>query len=213
MGSEMCIRDRMCTNSGQSCNAATRMFVPQDLMDEAAGIAKESMERVVVGDPTGDGTIIGPVVSEVQWNKIQDLIQAGIDEGATLVTGGTGRPDGLEHGYFIKPTLFANVTNEMRIAQEEIFGPVLVLIGYDGDDDAVRLANETLYGLSGYVSGSTDRAISVAKRIRSGNVHVNGAGPDFDAPFGGYKQSGNGREWGVHGFEEFLETKAIMGAG
>ena len=203
----------MCTNSGQSCNAATRMFVPQDLMDEAAGIAKESMERVVVGDPTGDGTIIGPVVSEVQWNKIQDLIQAGIDEGATLVTGGTGRPDGLEHGYFIKPTLFANVTNEMRIAQEEIFGPVLVLIGYDGDDDAVRLANETLYGLSGYVSGSTDRAISVAKRIRSGNVHVNGAGPDFDAPFGGYKQSGNGREWGVHGFEEFLETKAIMGAG
>ena len=124
------------------------MFVPQDLMDEAAGIAKESMERVVVGDPTGDGTIIGPVVSEVQWNKIQDLIQAGIDEGATLVTGGTGRPDGLEHGYFIKPTLFANVTNEMRIAQEEIFGPVLVLIGYDGDDDAVRLANETLYGLS-----------------------------------------------------------------
>ncbi len=203
----------MCTNSGQSCNAATRMFVPQDLMDEAAGIAKESKERVVVGDPTGDGTIIGPVVSEVQWNKIQDLIQAGIDEGATLVTGGTGRPDGLEHGYFIKPTLFANVTNEMRIAQEEIFGPVLVLIGYDGDDDAVRLANETLYGLSGYVSGSTDRAISVAKRIRSGNVHVNGAGPDFDAPFGGYKQSGNGREWGVHGFEEFLETKAIMGAG
>ena len=170
------------------------------------------MESVAVGDPVGDGTIIGPVVSEVQWNKIQALIEAGIEEGATLVTGGTGRPEGLESGYFVRPTLFTNVTNDMRIAQEEIFGPVLVMIGYEDDDDAVRMANETPYGLSGYVSGSQDRAMSVARRIRSGNVHVNGAGPDFNAPFGGYKQSGNGREWGQHGFEEFLETKAIMGA-
>jgi aldehyde dehydrogenase (NAD+) len=202
----------MCTNSGQSCNAATRMFVPLDRMEEASQIAKSSMESVSVGDPTVPGTTIGPVVSETQWNKIQDLIQAGIDEGATLVTGGTGRPEGLESGYFVKPTLFANVTNDMRIATEEVFGPVLVIIGYENDDDAVRLANETVYGLSGYVSGSAERAMSVARRIRSGNVHVNGAGPDFNAPFGGYKQSGNGREWGQHGLEEFLETKAIMGA-
>lgn len=202
----------MCTNSGQSCNAATRMFVPFDRMEEAAAIAKGSMESVSVGEPSSDGTIIGPVVSEVQWNKIQALIEAGIEEGATLVTGGTGRPEGLESGYFVRPTLFMNVTNDMQIAREEIFGPVLVMIGYEDDDDAVRMANETPYGLSGYVSGSQERAMSVAKRIRSGNVHVNGAGPDFNAPFGGYKQSGNGREWGVHGLEEFLEIKAIMGA-
>ena len=188
------------------------MFVPLNRMDEASEIAKSSMESVSVGDPATPGTTIGPVVSEIQWNKIQDLIQAGIDEGATLVTGGTGRPEGLESGYFVKPTLFANVTNDMRIATEEVFGPVLVIIGYENDDDAVRLANETVYGLSGYVSGSPERAMSVARRIRSGNVHVNGAGPDFNAPFGGYKQSGNGREWGQHGLEEFLETKAIMGA-
>jgi aldehyde dehydrogenase (NAD+) len=202
----------MCTNSGQSCNAATRMLVPMAKMEEATAVAKAAMESVVVGPPDGEGTVIGPVVSEVQWNKIQDLIQAGIDEGATLVTGGTGRPDGLESGYFIKPTLFANVTNDMRIAQEEIFGPVLVLIGYEDDDDAVRIANDTVYGLAGYISGSHDRAMDVARRIRTGNMHVNGAGPDFQAPFGGYKQSGNGREWGRHGLEEFLETKAIMGA-
>ncbi len=201
----------MCMNSGQSCNAATRMLVPNSKMDEAAAIAAAAMESVVVGDPTSDGTVIGPVVSETQWNKIQGLIQAGIDEGATLVTGGTGRPDGLDHGYFVKPTLFANVTNNMQIAREEIFGPVLVMIGYEDDDDAVRIANETVYGLSGYVSGSQDRAVSVARRIRTGNMHVNGAGPDFNAPFGGYKQSGNGREWGSHGLEEFLETKAILG--
>ncbi|MEM9038161.1 MAG: aldehyde dehydrogenase family protein [Actinomycetota bacterium] len=203
----------MCTNSGQSCNAATRMLVPSSKMDEAAAIAKAAMESVVVGDPDGDGTVIGPVVSEAQWNKIQGLIQAGIDEGATLVTGGTGRPDGLDSGYYVKPTLFADVTNDMRIAQEEIFGPVLVMIGYEDDEDAVRIANDTVYGLAGYISGSQDRAVGIARRIRTGNMHVNGAGPDFNAPFGGYKQSGNGREWGRHGLEEFLETKAILGAG
>jgi aldehyde dehydrogenase (NAD+) len=203
----------MCTNSGQSCNAGTRMLVPAARMDEAIAAAKQAMENVVVGPPTSDGTMIGPVVSETQWNKIQDLIQAGIDEGATLVTGGVGRPDGLDSGYYVKPTLFANVTNDMRIAQEEIFGPVLTLIGYEDDDDAVRIANDTVYGLSGYISGSPERAMQIARRIRTGNMHVNGAGPDFQAPFGGYKQSGNGREWGRLGLEEFMEAKAIMGAG
>ncbi|MEM7339926.1 MAG: aldehyde dehydrogenase family protein [Actinomycetota bacterium] len=203
----------MCTNSGQSCNAGTRMLVPAAQMDEAIAAAGEAMSAVVVGPPDGDGTMIGPVVSEAQWNKIQDLIHVGIDEGATLVTGGPGRPDGLESGYYVKPTLFANVTNDMRIAQEEIFGPVLVLIGYEDEDDAVRIANDTVYGLAGYVSGSPERAVEVARRIRTGNMHVNGAGPDFNAPFGGYKQSGNGREWGQHGLEEFLEAKAILGAG
>jgi aldehyde dehydrogenase (NAD+) len=202
----------MCSNSGQSCNAGTRMLIPNSKMDEAIAAGKAAMESVVVGPPGGDGTVIGPVVSEVQWNKIQELIQAGIDEGATLVTGGTGRPDGLDAGYYVKPTLFANVTNDMRIAQEEIFGPVLVMIGYEDDDDAVRIANDTVYGLAGYISGSQDRALGVARRIRTGAMHVNGAGPDFKAPFGGYKQSGNGREWGRHGIEEFLETKAILGA-
>ncbi len=202
----------MCMNSGQSCNAGTRMLVPRSKMAEAAEIARRSMEAVAVGPPSSDGTTIGPVVSEAQWNKIQGLIQAGIDEGATLATGGTGRPEGLETGYYVKPTLFTDVTNDMRIAREEIFGPVLVMIGYEDDDDAVRIANDSPYGLAGYVSGSPERAIDVARRIRTGNMHVNGAGPDFNAPFGGFKQSGNGREWGRHGLEEFLETKAILGA-
>ena len=147
----------------------------------------------------------------MQWNKIQGLIQAGIDEGAELVCGGLGRPDGLEKGYYVRPTLFANVTNDMQIAQEEIFGPVLVLIGYEDDDEAISIANDTVYGLAGYISGSHDRAVQIARRIRTGNMHVNGAGPDFNAPFGGYKQSGNGREWGTHGLEEFMEVKAILG--
>ncbi len=201
----------MCMNSGQSCNAGTRMLVPNSQMEEAKAIAKASMEAVSVGDPTSDGTTIGPVVSEAQWNKIQALIQAGIDEGAELVCGGLGRPDGLEKGYYVRPTLFANVTNDMQIAQEEIFGPVLSLIGYEDDQEAISIANDTVYGLSGYISGSHERAVEIARQIRTGNMHVNGAGPDFNAPFGGYKQSGNGREWGTHGLEEFLEVKAILG--
>ena len=153
-----------------------------------------------------------PVVSEVQFNKIQDLIQKGIDEGAKLETGGTGRPEGLNAGYYVKPTVFSHVTNDMTIAQEEIFGPVLAMIGYEDDDDAVRIANDTVYGLSGYISSEDpERAVKIARLIRTGNVHVNGAPPDQSAPFGGYKQSGNGREWGRFGFEEFLETKAILG--
>ena len=202
----------MCTNSGQSCNAPTRMLVPQSRMDEAADIAKTAASQVKVGDPNAPDTTIGPVVSAVQFEKIQNLIQAGIDEGAKLEIGGTGRPDGLNAGYYVKPTVFSHVTNDMTIAREEIFGPVLSLIGYENDDDAVNIANDTVYGLSGYVSsGDTERALNVARRIRTGNVHINGAGPDQQMPFGGYKQSGNGREWGRYGFEEFLETKAIIG--
>jgi len=201
----------MCMNSGQSCNAPTRMLVPNARMDEAAAIAKAAAEQVKVGDPAAEGTVIGPVVSAVQFEKIQNLIQKGIDEGAKLEIGGTGRPEGLNAGYYVKPTVFSHVTNDMTIAQEEIFGPVLSLIGYEDDEDAVRIANDTLYGLSGYISGDPERAKKIARLIRTGNVHLNGAPVDNNAPFGGYKQSGNGREWGQHGFEEFLETKAIMG--
>ena len=202
----------MCMNSGQSCNAPTRMLVPMQRMDEAAAIAKAAADKVRVGDPSAEGTTIGPVVSEVQFNKIQRLIEKGIEEGAKLETGGPGRPDGLNQGYYVKPTVFSHVTNDMTIAREEIFGPVLSLIGYQDDEDAVRIANDTVYGLSGYISsGNPERAKAVARRIRTGNVHLNGASVDNKAPFGGYKQSGNGREWGTHGFEEFLEVKAIMG--
>ena len=202
----------MCMNSGQSCNAPTRMLVPMSRMDEAAAIAKAAAENVRVGAPDAEGTTIGPVVSEVQFNKIQGLIEKGIEEGAQLETGGPGRPDGLNQGYYVKPTVFSHVTNDMTIAREEIFGPVLSLIGYQDDEDAVRIANDTVYGLSGYISsGDPERAKALARRIRTGNVHLNGASVDNKAPFGGYKQSGNGREWGALGFEEFLEVKAIMG--
>jgi aldehyde dehydrogenase (NAD+) len=202
----------MCTNSGQSCNAPTRMLVPNARMDEAAAIAAEAAKNVNVGDPKESTSNIGPVVSETQFGRIQQLIEKGIGEGATLEVGGPGRPEGLDTGFYVQPTVFSHVSNDMTIAQEEIFGPVLVMIGYDDDDDAVRIANDTVYGLSGYISGSSDRAAAMARRIRSGNVHLNGAGPDFNAPFGGYRRSGNGREWGALGFEEYLETKAIMGA-
>ena len=203
---------QMCTNSGQSCNAPTRMLVPNSRMDEAAKIATEAAKQVKVGDPGAADTTIGPVVSAIQFERIQNLIQKGIDEGAKLEVGGTGRPDGLNQGYYVRPTVFSHVTNDMTIAQEEIFGPVLSLIGYEDDEDAVRIANDTIYGLSGYISsGDPDRAFEIARQIRTGNVHLNGAGPDQQAPFGGYKRSGNGREWGRYGFEEFLETKAIMG--
>ena len=198
-------------NSGQSCNAPTRMLVPLDKHEEALNIARATAEGVKVGDPTAADTTIGPVVSEVQFEKIQGLIQKGIDEGATLVSGGTGRPDGLNAGYYVKPTVFGNVSNDMTIAREEIFGPVLSILPYESEEDAISIANDTDYGLSGYVqSGDVDHAMSVASQIRSGNVHINGAGADFNAPFGGYKQSGNGREWGELGFEEFLETKAVF---
>jgi aldehyde dehydrogenase (NAD+) len=199
-------------NSGQSCNAPTRMLVSARQQDEALAVAKETAESMRVGDPFADGAMLGPVVSEVQWNKIQRLIQAGIDEGADLVTGGPGRPEGLEKGYYVRPTVFGNVRNDMTIAREEIFGPVISILPYQDEAEAVRVANETLYGLAGYVSsGDPERARRIAKQLRAGNVHMNGAGPDFAASFGGYKHSGNGREWGTAGFEEFLELKAILG--
>ena len=199
-------------NSGQSCNAPTRMLVPADRQDEAVAIAKATAEATIVGDPkevAAGG--IGPVVSEVQFNKIQGLIEKGIEEGATLVAGGPGKPDGFNAGYYIKPTIFSDVSNDMTIAREEIFGPVLSILPYKDEDEAISIANDTEYGLSGYVSGSQEKAQKFAEKFRSGNVHVNGAGPDFNAPFGGYKKSGNGREWGDLGFEEFLEIKAILG--
>lgn len=199
-------------NSGQSCNAPTRMLVPKSRMDEAIEVAKAAAAKSIVGDPNAEGTRLGPVVSELQFDKIQALIEKGIEEGADLITGGPSRPDGLDKGYFIRPTVFANVSNDMTIAREEIFGPVLSIIGYENDADAISIANDTDYGLSGYVSGESAHAQEIAKKLRTGNVHINGAGPDFSAPFGGYKHSGNGREWGVEGFEEFLETKAMMGA-
>jgi aldehyde dehydrogenase (NAD+) len=199
-------------NTGQSCNAPTRMLVQRSRIDEAAAVAKTVAEAVVVGDPTTKGTRMGPVVSDVQWNKIQGLIQKGIDEGATLVAGGVDRPEGLDKGYYVKPTVFSNVDPDMTISREEIFGPVLSIIAYDDDDDAVRIANDTPYGLSGYVSSTDlDHARRIAARLRTGMVHINGADCDEMAPFGGYKQSGNGREWGAHGMDEFLEVKSVFG--
>lgn len=201
----------MFVNSGQSCNAPSRMLVPQARHDEAVAIAKRAAQATNVGDPNLKDSTIGPVVSKVQFDKIQALIQKGIDEGATLVCGGPGLPDGISRGYFVKPTVFANVNNDMTIAREEIFGPVLCMLPYTDDEEAIAIANDTPYGLSAYVSGSDPaRVREVANRLRAGNVHVNGAQLDFGAPFGGYKQSGNGREWGEFGFEEFLEVKAVM---
>ena len=199
-------------NSGQSCNAPTRMLVPKARMGEAIESAKAAAAKAVVGDPNSEGTSLGPVVSELQFNKINALIEAGIKEGAELIAGGPGRPDGLDKGYFIKPTVFANVTNDMTIAREEVFGPVLTIIGYEDEADAIAIANDTEYGLSGYISGEPAHAQQVALQIRTGMVHINGAPLDISAPFGGYKKSGNGREWGLEGFEEYLETKAMMGA-
>jgi aldehyde dehydrogenase (NAD+) len=199
-------------NTGQSCDAPSRMLVPKDRMDEAAALAASVAEATVVGDPRDEKTEVGPLVSDVQWNKVQALIQEGIDEGATLAAGGTGKPEGIDVGYFVRPTVFANVSNDMTIAREEIFGPVLSIIPYDDEDEAVRIANDTPYGLSGYVSSSNlERARKIAARMRTGMVHINGAYLDSAAPFGGYKQSGNGREWGAHGMDEFLEVKSIYG--
>jgi aldehyde dehydrogenase (NAD+) len=200
----------MMNNSGQSCNAPSRMLVPARRMDEAIAAARQAAEAITVGDPNGNHKM-GPVVSEAQWSKIQRLIQAGIDEGATLVTGGVGRPEGLERGYFVKPTVFADVTSEMTIAREEIFGPVLAILGYDSLDQAADIANATEYGLAAYVNGE-DLALlrELAGRLRAGQVAINGAA-DRTAPFGGYKMSGNGREWGDYAFHEYLETKAVLG--
>lgn len=199
----------MMVNSGQTCSAGSRLLVPNARMAEAVAAAKAACEAVTVGNPHSD-VAMGPVVSKGQWNVIQDYIQKGLDEGATLVAGGLGRPDGLQRGYFVKPTVFS-CTNDAVIAREEIFGPVLVIIGYEDIDDAVAIANDSVFGLGGYVSGQDrDTAIAIARRMRTGAIWVNG-GFDFHAPFGGYKHSGNGREWGEHGFAEYLEVKSIIG--
>ncbi len=200
----------MMVNSGQSCNAPSRMLVPKSRMDEAAAIARETAAAVKVGDPS-EKSAIGPVASKVQFDKIQGLLQKGVDEGADVVVGGVGRPEGLDVGYYVKPTVFANVTNDMTIAREEIFGPVLCILGYDDLDQAVEIANDTEYGLAGYVSGADlETARAVVRRIRAGSVAINHTF-DINAPFGGYKRSGNGREWGHFAFDEFLETKAALG--
>ncbi|WP_100259792.1 aldehyde dehydrogenase family protein [Qipengyuania seohaensis] len=202
----------MMGNSGQTCTAPSRMLVPHKRMEEAKAAAKEAAEGVIPGDPKGNATI-GPVVSKAQWDKIQGLIQKGIDEGATLVAGGPGKPEGLETGHYVKPTVFADVTNDMTIAREEIFGPVLAMIGYDDYDDAIRISNDTEYGLASHIMGEDiETAKKLAKRIRAGRVAING-GYDMNAAFGGYKKSGNGREWGEWGFHDFLEVKAVMGHG
>jgi len=198
-------------NSGQSCNAPTRMLVPRARLAEAVALAKAAAEQVTVGDPQGD-VAMGPVVSEAQWTKIQSLIATGIEEGATLVTGGTGRPEGLTQGYFVKPTIFSDVNNDMTIARQEIFGPVLAILPYDSEEEAVAIGNDTDYGLAAYISGGDmDRVRRVAAQLRAGQVSINGNGGDAMSPFGGYKMSGNGREWGDHGFAEYLETKSVHG--
>ena len=198
-------------NSGQSCNAPTRMLVPSKRMGEAIAIAKEAAEATTVGDPNGNAQL-GPVVNKTQWEKIQRLIKAGIAEGATLVAGGPDRPEGLDKGYYVKPTVFANVNNEMTIAKEEIFGPVVSILGYETVDQAVEIGNDTEYGLAAYISGTDmNKVRAVASKLRAGQVSINGGGGDMTAPFGGYKMSGNGREWGDHGFTEYLELKAVLG--
>jgi len=203
----------MYNNTGQSCNAPSRMLVPRAKLAEAEAIAAKVTETMVtIGDTADENTTMGPVVSKVQWDKIQGLINKGIEEGAKLVCGGPGLPEGIERGYYVRPTVFSDVNNDMAIAREEIFGPVLTMLPYDSEDEAIRIANDTPYGLAGYVqSEDIDHARRVAARIRAGNIHLNGASGGMDVPFGGFKQSGNGREWGSHGFTDYLEIKAIEG--
>ena len=197
-------------NSGQSCNAPTRMLVSEANYDLAVSVAKEVAEKTIVGDPKDENTRIGPISNKTQYEKILRLIQIGIDEGASLITGGVERPDGLEKGYYVKPTVFADVTNDMTIAKEEIFGPVICLIKYSSEEEAIKIANDTEYGLAGYVQGEISHATEVARQIRAGQITINGGNRENAAPFGGYKMSGNGREHGRIGLEEFLETKAII---
>jgi aldehyde dehydrogenase (NAD+) len=200
----------MMSNTGQSCNAPSRMLVQSSVYDRAVEIAKQAAENVAVDEPTSQGWHIGPLSSRVQFEKVQGLIEKGISEGAKLVTGGLGKPEGFDAGYFVKPTVFAGVNNQMTIAQEEIFGPVLTMIPFDTEEQAIEIANDTPYGLAAYFSTSSEeRARRVAGQLRAGMVSVNSASQDYAAPFGGYKQSGNGREWGEFGFDDYLEIKGI----
>jgi aldehyde dehydrogenase (NAD+) len=201
-------------NSGQSCNAPTRMIVPHARMKEAAEIASAVAAKTKVGDPRDAASNLGPVVNRTQWEKIQALIEKGIAEGATLAAGGPGRPEGLNRGFYVRPTVFADVTNSMSIAREEIFGPVLSILGYETEAEAVSIANDTPYGLAGYVSsGDVERARRVARQLRAGNININGTRNEPRGPFGGYKQSGNGREYGRFGMDEYVEVKAVTGWG
>jgi acyl-CoA reductase-like NAD-dependent aldehyde dehydrogenase len=203
----------MMNNTGQSCNAPSRMLVPRKYLVQVEVIAAAVAAKLVVGDLADPATTMGPQASEAQWRKVQGLIEQGLQEGAKLVCGGPGRPEGLTRGFYTRPTIFSNVNNDMTIAREEIFGPVLCILPYDTEDEAIRIANDTPYGLSAYVFGGTpEHAKAVGARIRAGNVHINGANLDTRGSFGGYKQSGLGREWGVFGFEEFLEVKSVFGA-
>lgn len=200
----------MMNNTGQSCNAPSRMLVHADQLAEAEAIAAEACNSIVAGDPQDEGTVIGPIANGRQYQRVQSMIEKGVEEGAKLVAGGTGKPEGLQAGYFARPTVFSQVSNTMTIGREEIFGPVLVMIPYQSVDEAVAIANDSDYGLSGYVFGEDSEARAVAARLRTGMVHINGAGPDLQGAFGGYKQSGNGREWGRFGLEEFLETQSLF---
>jgi aldehyde dehydrogenase (NAD+) len=200
------------TNAGQNCQSPTRMLIPREQRDAAFAAAREAVDTIRLGDPLDPACTMGPLVSLAQFEKVQDLIQSGLDEGATLVAGGTGRPAGLNRGYYVRPTVFGDVTPQMKIAREEIFGPVLSIMSYDSEDEAIEIANDTPFGLAGFVqSRDPGRARTVANRIRAGRIYLNGAPFDRSLPFGGYKQSGNGREFGVFGFEEYLEVKAILG--
>jgi len=200
----------MMNNTGQSCNAPSRMLVPADRLAEAEAIAAQACDSIVVGDPQNEDTVIGPIANGRQYQRVQSMIETGLQEGATLVAGGAGKPPGMEAGYFARPTVFSQVSNTMTIGREEIFGPVLVMIPYQDVDEAVAIANDSDYGLSGYVYGEDSDARAVAARLRTGMVHINGAGPDLQGAFGGFKQSGNGREWGRFGLEEFLETQSLF---
>jgi aldehyde dehydrogenase (NAD+) len=203
---------RCFTNTGQSCQAPTRMLVHRSQRDEAVAIARQAVETVRIGDPLDAKTTMGPLVSKAQFDKVQGLIERGIQEGATVVCGGAGRPAGFNRGYFVRPTVFADVTSDMTIAREEIFGPVLSMLSYESEEQAVEMANATTYGLAGYVqSGDIAHARRIGAQLRAGRIYLNGAPANQSAPFGGYKQSGNGREHGVFGFEEFLEVKAVLG--
>lgn len=206
---------QLLSNCGQSCNAPSRMLVPRSRQDEVIEIAREVAQSVKVQMPReAEKGSLGPLANEGQFRNVNRYVESGIEEGATLVTGGAGRLEGFENGYFVSPTIFADVDSNMTIAREEIFGPVLAIMSYEDEADAIAIANNSIYGLSGYVqSGDLDRARRVARQLRTGHVHLNGARPDFTAPFGGYKQSGNGREWGVFGLEEFTEIKAVLGWG
>ena len=201
-------------NTGQSCDAPTRLLVERACYDDALRIAKRTAESIAVGDPAQDGDHIGPLFDEIQFDRVQAMIEVGLAEGARLLAGGLGRPDGVTTGWFVKPTIFADVSNDMRIAQEEIFGPVLVIIPFEDEAEAIEIANDTPYGLAAYLqTGDPDRALRVAGRLRAGAIHINGGGFNYGSPFGGYKQSGNGREGGLMGLEDYLETKTLHGLG